>query len=358
MPTESNEQLPASFPAAWQFAAEHFQSRFVRGTYCWVRNHRFTPIIEHLSFRLGNQLFFVFIELPGELPFVDDVAELFLQTAADAQAIPCLLPLLRHGDSWAPRETGWGLVDARTGDAIDPPSTEIDAPIETSEYECQALAVGLVVSQLQDEGKEIISFHPYANREPSILFRDEEGPAWIVVQFGIYPVYPHEAPRNLLFLARSLAMQEWPRGYYAPVGLCSREQDVGAEKVHPLWRVPGLKGSVGNFQEIPQSTPAHLVRERDSVLFDEIMRLFYDFDPAGIRFGNNTDEYAAETGTIIERLPEADSLDDFIVILTEELNFWFSPDGIDRAKPLAILAEQIWATWQAHHSAAPADGSV
>jgi hypothetical protein len=345
--TNTGNNLPASFTSAWETAAEYLQTQRAPGTFQWARNYRFSPLVEHLSFWLGNQFFFVFIELPEELPFAGETAENFLQTAAKAKATPCLFPMLRQGECWVVRESGWGLIDARSGAVIDPPAMVTQEPIEMSDYECQALAVTMVVDKLRLEGKEILSCHPYPETEPSLFFKDGEGFAWVAVNTGIYPNWPHDPPKHLIFLARSLAMADWPRGFYAPVGLSSQMQDMGAEESHPLWRVPGLKGGVGDLQELPQRTLKHLVRERNAALFDEILRLFYDFDPGQLNFGNNFDEYEAETATIIERLPEADSLEDFNDIVEAELDFWFS--SIRSASPVE-LAEQIWRTWLVHQA--------
>ena len=53
--------LSDDFIQCWYDAGSHLQHQ-VEGGPTWIRAHLDHPIMEHLSFRLGNQLFFVRIE--------------------------------------------------------------------------------------------------------------------------------------------------------------------------------------------------------------------------------------------------------------------------------------------------------
>ena len=48
------------------------------------------------------------------------------------------------------------------------------------------------------------------------------------------------------------------------------------------------------------------LRAENKALFDEINEILFRHDPMGISFGDNTDEYDLEVGTILPRLREAD----------------------------------------------------
>jgi hypothetical protein len=61
MHTIEMAQPTSEFPECWQKAGAHLQSRG-QGALSWLRVHLNPPFLEHLSFRLGNQLFFVRIE--------------------------------------------------------------------------------------------------------------------------------------------------------------------------------------------------------------------------------------------------------------------------------------------------------
>ena len=55
------------FKQCWQSAGRHLQSQ-VEGGLTWMRASLDEPFMEHLSFRLGNQLFFVrVIDVDNEL---------------------------------------------------------------------------------------------------------------------------------------------------------------------------------------------------------------------------------------------------------------------------------------------------
>ena len=49
---------PEGFLDAWFAGAEHLQHRG-DGHLMWIRANPYKPFIEHLSFRMGNQLFWV-----------------------------------------------------------------------------------------------------------------------------------------------------------------------------------------------------------------------------------------------------------------------------------------------------------
>lgn len=55
---ETHEMTPA-FYEIWRAAGQHLNSQVEGGIRSWLRAHVSPPILEHLSFRLGNQLFFI-----------------------------------------------------------------------------------------------------------------------------------------------------------------------------------------------------------------------------------------------------------------------------------------------------------
>ena len=52
----------AEFLAMWQAAGRHIQSFFQDGLQSWLKVEPHPPFLEHLSFRIGNQVFFVRLE--------------------------------------------------------------------------------------------------------------------------------------------------------------------------------------------------------------------------------------------------------------------------------------------------------
>ena len=84
------------------------------------------PMTEHLSFRFGNQLYFVFVEAVendvAALPFDSDRAKRLSNAAKIANAVPCLIRINKTSCQWSVSSPEWGLVHAETGEPVDPPS--------------------------------------------------------------------------------------------------------------------------------------------------------------------------------------------------------------------------------------------
>jgi hypothetical protein len=77
-------------------------------------------------------------------------------------------------------------------------------------------------------------------------------------------------------------------------------------------------------------------------LFDEISAAQYAADPVGVNFGDNTDEYNPEAGTILPRLSEAHSADNVQVIVYEEFCRWFGKDEAGNIGRYDEVSEIIW----------------
>ena len=68
------EEPSEEFQAAWNSAGKHIQAQ-CRGGIKWIRVNLRRPFIEHFSFIIGNQLFFVFVEAEN-LSFLTDMTPL------------------------------------------------------------------------------------------------------------------------------------------------------------------------------------------------------------------------------------------------------------------------------------------
>jgi hypothetical protein len=86
------------------------------------------------------------------------------------------------------------------------------------------------------------------------------------------------------------------------------------------------------------------VQRRHPGLFAAVSGAMFRHDPIGINFGNNTDEYDAEAGTVIPRLSACASADDVEKVLKEEFSRWFGADIAGRARYTA-LAKEVWRLW-------------
>ena len=86
------------------------------------------------------------------------------------------------------------------------------------------------------------------------------------------------------------------------------------------------------------------VRQRHPALFAAVSEAMFRHDPIGINFGNNTDEYDAEAGTVIPRLSACASAEDVEKVLKEEFSRWFGADIAGRAQ-YTTLAKEVWRLW-------------
>jgi hypothetical protein len=235
-------ELPKGFSSAWQCAGQHIQKMGQEGVQ-WLRATLNPPIAEHLSFRLGNQLIFVYVDV-DVLPFIGKRKDLFLSVASEATAIPCILKMECSRGTFEPTYSGWGLVDAVTGRAVNPTDMVSNERIEMSDWELHDFAIQVVRSHLEKEGKKVFSAQPSLHIDPSIWFEDKSGPCWVVVRAARYPKKKADRPANLEDIKQSCSRMSRV-GFFASVTAANADDpfDPFAEKngnFIPLYRGHGM----------------------------------------------------------------------------------------------------------------------
>jgi hypothetical protein len=80
-------------------------------------------------------------------------------------------------------------------------------------------------------------------------------------------------------------------------------------------------------------------------LFDSVSSLLFQYDPLGINFETNTDEYDPEVGTILPRLRDCASEADVVRVVHEEFMRWFGEDSVGSADQYAEISAEIWRLW-------------
>lgn len=87
------QEMSEDFFKCWQAAGIHLSKQVDGGIQSWLRAHPYPPFLEHLSFRLGNQLFFVRIEDVDEK--IDGPGSLrgLFAVADGANGRACILPM-------------------------------------------------------------------------------------------------------------------------------------------------------------------------------------------------------------------------------------------------------------------------
>jgi hypothetical protein len=69
-----------------------------------------------------------------------------------------------------------------------------------------------------------------------------------------------------------------------------------------------------------------VLRQRYGSLYEFVLELLFEVDPAGINFETNTDEYEPEVDTILPRLQDDQTVDDLQRIVHEEFTRWFGAE--------------------------------
>ena len=240
---EMQEMSEAFFPC-WKAAGVHLSKQVDGGLASWLRAHPYPPFLEHLSFRLGNQLFFVRVEDvdgkvegPGSMRGLSAAARL-------ANGRACLLPMKKKlfGQAWVPELPGWGLVDAVTREPLEPFDLVTDEKIEMTPWEMHDMAVQVVRDLLEKRGFQLMSWQGNPEVDPSIWFVGEtRGPEWVVVRSAMYPANSAARPDNWTVIAENCARMS-TIGHFASVVLASADQPIGAsgEAPMPLWRGHGM----------------------------------------------------------------------------------------------------------------------
>ncbi len=240
---EMHEMTEAFFPC-WTAAGIHLSKQVDGGIQSWLRAHPYPPFLEHLSFRLGNQLFFVRIEdVDGKAQGPGTLRGL-AAAARDANGHACILPMKKKlfGGSWVADMPGWGLLNAETRKPINPVSLVTEEKIEMTPWEVHDMAVQVVRDYLQKEGFELMSWQGNPEVDPSIWFVGKtRRPEWVVVRSAKFPASNADRPTNWAAIADGCARLS-TTGHFASVAVVSVNQAFASseEAPVPLWRGHGM----------------------------------------------------------------------------------------------------------------------
>jgi hypothetical protein len=224
------QEMKPDFLACWQAAGMHLNAQVDGGIQSWLRAHPYPPVLEHLSFRLGNQLFFVRIEdVAGKVDGPGSRQGL-LSIAKGCEGHACLMPMKKKffGEAWEPAEPGWGLIDAATGELVDPFELVTDEKIELSHWELHDFAVQVVRNHLEKDGYQLMSWQGNPDVDPAIWFiGDSKGPEWVVVRTARFPETQADRPSNWQTI-RDNCSRLSPVGHFASVVFASQQDSFDA----------------------------------------------------------------------------------------------------------------------------------
>lgn len=233
-------KMSDAFFHCWKAAGIHLSNQIDGGLWSWLRAHPYPPFLEHFSFRLGNQLFFIRVEDVDGKVLGPGNPQGHITAAKIANGRACTLPMKKNNfdGTWIAEVPGWGLVDSQTGKAINPISLVSDHKIVMTQWEFQDMAVQIVRDDLEQQGFEMMSWHGDPEINPSMWFIGKTKlPEWVVVRPAIFPATEAERPSNWHEIAVSCA-RIGNVGHFASVSLASAEQPFISldEQPLPLWR--------------------------------------------------------------------------------------------------------------------------
>jgi len=187
------EEPTQDYIDVWAAAGSHLYG-ISQGAINWIKSDPRPPFLEHLSFWLGNQIFFLRIEDVDDVIRVPGNPDGLLMIAEGFEARACILPMKKNGTEWRSALPDWGLIDARTRKPLNPVDLISDEKIEMTPWELQDFAVQIVRDYLVDQGFEIMSFNSAPAAHPSIWFVRDQRPEWVEVVYALYPAMEIEHP--------------------------------------------------------------------------------------------------------------------------------------------------------------------
>ena len=196
-----------------------------------------TPV--HTSFRIGNQLFFIHIvdlddnmETPGSIEGFISICEKF-------QCLACLLPVRKKNNKWTIENLDWGLIDAKTGDIINPHNLVSDEKLVMSDYEIHQMGVEYVRDFIlkKNLGYNISGFIIDPDIRPSISFYKQDTHCCVLVKvsYDPNPIVKKEEFKDVLEEMKST----YPNTivYFAGVHLLGQEQVKKKDKSISIYLV-------------------------------------------------------------------------------------------------------------------------
>lgn len=245
------EEPSEEFQSAWIAAGKHIQSQCDSGLN-WIRADLELPFIEHLSFRLGNQLFFVFIEA-AEFRLADRY-EGFINLSKLANATPCVLRMKKAIATYKPSEAGWGLTHAVTNQQVDPIALVSEELIEMSDWELHDFAINIVKGKLREEGKNVYSTCSDFGIQPSLWFEENGKDHWVVINEYRHPNVFTDPPEDIKKIAEFVSVRK-ATGYFAIVGIVNSSDPLDPDahvngNYLPIYRGHGMFVRFNGMQEV------------------------------------------------------------------------------------------------------------
>ena len=236
------EEFSEEFARSFHAAGSHIQAMADCSNlpspqiFGWIKSRLTPPFLEHLSFRVGNQLFFIRIESSNGLTDGPGSRAGLYEIANGCKGHACLIPMRKNGSKWRPDAPGWGLLNVASLSMIDPPMLVTDEKIVMTNWELRDFSVQIVRNYIIDNlGFQVMSFQSNPQVDPSIWFIGDHGPEYVVVREARHNNETITRPSNLSAIVdncRPLSRI----GHFAPVAFSLYDPHHPDSKQRPLWR--------------------------------------------------------------------------------------------------------------------------
>jgi hypothetical protein len=196
-----NPEITNEFHEAWCFAGQEL-SKQGQGSLNWLKAELNPPFVDHFSFRLGNQIFSILIDVidsKGNNSIDDFEKQRQIKFCTKNNITPAVFTIVRNLTGKLDKASSdWNLIDTRTGEAFNPVEMISDAEIPVSEWELHDFGVQVVRNFLTSAGKKIFSFQSMLDLNPTIWFSEGEKRYFVIVRTAAYPALEAEKTENLI----------------------------------------------------------------------------------------------------------------------------------------------------------------
>ena len=248
-------QMSEEFHEIFQAAVNHLQRSLGARQIHWLKARAEPPYLEHLSFRIGSQLFFVRVTDESDQIQGPSSIEGLLRVARGSNGHACLMPMRRDrstGD-WHPVSSGSGLVDLASGKPLTFNDGDFSDLVLMTPWEQHDMSVGVVRAQLEKNGYQIMSSCGDPDIKPSVWFIGDSGrPEWVIVKSHTFPDGPPEVSDDEVQEISGRTSEFADLGHFAPVGLVNaNDLELPLVRGAPMYvRYEGLEKVFGDTSQI------------------------------------------------------------------------------------------------------------
>lgn len=201
-------EMTPEFEECWYSAGRHLNLRVRDSGASWLRAE--LPVFrEHLSFALGNQLFFI------QLVDINDPGNGWWQQARLARAVEeangvgCLMPMKRQNGEWKTVEPGWGIIHMNSRLPLLPAELVTEERVLMSAWEIHDVGVQVARQHLASNGWTVTSWQSDLEVNPSIFAGKDGQLCGFVVRNSNKGPHKASKPENAQEIAAQLHSQGW-----------------------------------------------------------------------------------------------------------------------------------------------------